>query len=292
MTRFSTIIATYNRADLIGATLDSALAQDCDGHEVIVVDDGSTDATGDVLARYGDRITVIRQTNKGPGAARNAGIAKATGDYITLLDSDDLWFAWTLATYQRAIEQHNRPAFVASREWAFQGELTPPAREDFRATAYDDYYASWRDGGWVPLCGVAIRRDALERIGGFDESRMNYEESDLWLRLGASKGFVRIESPYCSARREHDGSITRDATRNIDGVMRIITREKAGEYPGGSAREIERLQLITRHARPLSLACDRSSAWQLYRDTFAWHVRLGRWRYLLGFPLRARRGDG
>ena len=113
---FSTIIPTYNRAHLLEATLDSALAQEFDGHEVIVVDDGSTDETPDLLARYADRVCLLRQDQRGPGAARNLGIRRARGTYLTFLDSDDLWFPWTLATFERAIREHGSPSFLVGTE--------------------------------------------------------------------------------------------------------------------------------------------------------------------------------
>ncbi|MEI4233979.1 glycosyltransferase family 2 protein [Roseovarius sp. D22-M7] len=93
----SVIIPTYNRAHCVGEAIDSVLAQDPPADEVIVIDDGSTDSTPDVLAGYGDRITVIRQKNAGSGAARTAGLRHAQCDWITFLDSDDLWYPGRLA---------------------------------------------------------------------------------------------------------------------------------------------------------------------------------------------------
>lgn len=286
---FSTIIATYNRAGLIGATLDSVLAQDETDQEVIVIDDGSTDTTPEILAGYGDRITVITQANGGAAAARNAGIEKARGRYIALIDSDDLWLPWTLTTYRQAIEQHNQPAFIASHTRAFSD--SPPTLEQAEAkfTPYDDFYASCADGSWVPLCGATVRADAMRQVGGFANHRHNYEETDLWMRLGAAPGFVRIEQPVCSMRREHDHRVTLDTQRSVAGVLHMIQQEKSGQYPGGAARRRERLTMLTRHVRPLSLRCPRDG-WSLYRETFAWHVSLGRLRYLLGFPFLALMG--
>src|SRR3712207_2443148 len=111
---FSVVIPVYNRAALVGATLDSVLGQEFEGEfEVVVVDDGSTDETPAVLARYGERVRVLRQENAGPGAARNLGIRTARGEYVAFLDSDDLWFPWTLSTYAEIIESCARPSFVA-----------------------------------------------------------------------------------------------------------------------------------------------------------------------------------
>ena len=112
---FSTIIPVYNRAELAAAAIESALAQEDNDQEIIVVDDGSTDDTPKALARFGDRIRIVRQENRGPGAARNLGIQHATGQYVTFLDSDDLWFPWTLRMYREAIRRYQEPSFVAGR---------------------------------------------------------------------------------------------------------------------------------------------------------------------------------
>ena len=87
----SVVVPAYNYARYLPKAIDSALGQTHPPLEVIVVDDGSTDDTPRVLAAYADRIRVIRQANQGAGAARNAGIAAARGEYVAFLDSDDLW---------------------------------------------------------------------------------------------------------------------------------------------------------------------------------------------------------
>src|ERR1700716_602327 len=90
-TRVTALIPTYNSGKYICDAVDSVLAQTFPAHEIIVVDDGSTDCTREVLAKYKTKIKYIRQVNAGPPAARNTGIARATGEFVALLDSDDLW---------------------------------------------------------------------------------------------------------------------------------------------------------------------------------------------------------
>ena len=110
MPHISIIIPTYNRCHLIGMTLDSIFTQTLSPHEVIVVDDGSTDGTKEMLeAQYGNRITVINNKGKGPGAARNAGLAIATGDYIKFFDSDDWMSPNSLKTQLCQIEISGSP---------------------------------------------------------------------------------------------------------------------------------------------------------------------------------------
>lgn len=99
--RISVIVPTYKRADLVCVAIDSILAQTRPADEIIVVDDGSPDHTAAVLAGFGDRIVVLRQENAGVNAARNAAIARATGDWLTFLDDDDVWLPNRLAVLER-----------------------------------------------------------------------------------------------------------------------------------------------------------------------------------------------
>jgi glycosyltransferase involved in cell wall biosynthesis len=113
MTRslFSVVIPTRNRRELLARALKSVRAQSSAPLEVIVVDDGSTDDTLEFLATQAD-VQVARSPGRGPGAARNAGAGLAAGEYLAFLDSDDLWFPWTLAAMAEAIDTHGRPAYV------------------------------------------------------------------------------------------------------------------------------------------------------------------------------------
>src|SRR5580704_15275668 len=110
---FSVIIPTYNRAELLRQALESVFRQEFTDFEVFVVDDGSTEDLSPVVEEYRNRATFLRQQNAGPSAARNLAIGKAQGDCVAFLDSDDLWFPWTLDVYRQAILKHARPAFVA-----------------------------------------------------------------------------------------------------------------------------------------------------------------------------------
>ena len=290
---FSTIVPVYNRPKLVRAALDSVLVQKDDDQEIIVVDDGSTDNTPDVLADYGGKITVLRQEHRGPGAARNLALQHATGQYIAMVDSDDLWLRWTLATYREAIEKYDRPALIASDERTFTGlggseDLTGLYRASLRANVYSDYCASYAEDRPAPLSGATVRADVLRSAGGFDEHNVNFEETDLWLRLGVAPGFVRVEAPFCSAKRVHDGGASQDLTRSVNGALSLIEHENAGRYPGDTPRRRQRLTLLARRVRQVSAQCLDSrriaDAWRLYRMTFRWHMRLGRARHLLGFP--------
>lgn len=110
----STVIPTYNRAHFVRRAVDSALAQSRPGDEVIVVDDGSTDNTAEVLAPYGDRIKYVRTANGGGGAARNVGVRHASRDLVAFLDSDDEWMPGKLELARRWLEARPDVLFVFS----------------------------------------------------------------------------------------------------------------------------------------------------------------------------------
>lgn len=298
---FSTIIPVHNRPRLVISAIESALTQTLGDQEIIVVDDGSTDDTASAIRdRFSGRVLFLQQSNTGPGPARNTGIAAARGEYIAFLDSDDLWFPWTLATYRRVIAGHRSPAFVTGSPRRFHdpAELAAVTDGELRVEAFSDYFASSDRWRWWGVSSFVVRRDVLMSVGGFCDQRMNGEDADLAMRLGTAAGFVHVISPPAFAYREHAVNERAQIERNLDGVRHQIKAELEERYPGGNARKPQRIEILGTFLRPLSLALlkqgRRTDAWELYRRSFAWHVRLGRLRYLLGFPVTAvfsRRGQ-
>jgi glycosyltransferase involved in cell wall biosynthesis len=287
---FSVVIPVFNRERLVAATLDSVLHQEFADQEVIVVDDGSTDRTLDVLARYGNRIRVLQQSNQGPGPARNLGIAEARGEYVSIFDSDDIRFPWTLSTYHRAIRENGWPAFVTGRPYIFHDETELAGRtpEAFRTEVFLDYLASADEWRWFSASSFVIRRDALLASGQFPSSRISADDCDLALRLGVAPGFVHVRAPLTFGYREHAGSLKSDMGLAFRSLCYLLDQEKKGRYPGGLERAHQRIEMLTRHIRPFVVECARSGearkAWEIYRRTWRWQARQGRWRYLLAVP--------
>jgi len=293
---FSVVIPTHNRASLLREALESVFAQEFADYEVIVVDDGSTDNTAKVAAAYGDRIRFLRRTNAGPGAARDLGLKHATGRYVAFLDSDDVWFPWTLSSYWRVIDACYEPAFVCGECIRFtradEIKAVRPAEPTYET--FVDYYAARPQNIWIGTCGVAVRADVLVRTGGFPEGFINAEDSDLWMNLGTAPGFVHLKAPIVFGYRANPESASKVQSRTFEGIRQMVLKEQTGKYPGGLARQRERWHILTAHVRPASLDCLRSkhfqSAWWLYRNTFRWHLAESRLKYLLGFWLFALRG--
>lgn len=286
MVSFSTVIPVYNRVHLIDRTLASIINEDL---EIIVVDDGSTDGTAECLAKYGDRITILHQKNKGPGAARNLGIAKATGDYILFLDSDDQWFSWSLEIFKNVILQLNYPALVVGTavEFSDKLELKQIKFTTLEIESFRDYYSSSNQSLWLLGGAVAVNAKVLRKVGGYTSKWINGEDSDLWLKLGTAQHFVVIKSPSVLAYYQHPNSAVANQQKTYEGAWHMIEQEQAGLYPGGNRRKRERQEILMRHIRPVSLSYLREGrikdAWQMYRATFYWNLTLKRFVYLIAF---------
>lgn len=291
--RFSVLISTRDREELLRRTLATVFAQRFADYEVVVVDDGSSDRTRAYLASLGARVRALTQDHAGPGAARNRGIEAARGEYVAFLDSDDLWFPWTLETFDALIREHARPAIVAARvaEFRDESEVAAIQEEPARAERFDDFLASSARPLAVGAGTATIRRDLLVACGGFTTRHISGEDHDLLLRLGTARGFVAAESPVQLAWRRHAGGASVDLDRLHQGCEHLVAQENRGAYPGGAARARQRREIVARHVRPVSLECLRQGrvrmGWSLYRRTWGWHVGMHRWRYLLGFPARA-----
>lgn len=198
----SVIIPTYNRAAYILEAVESVLSQTYKHVELIVVDDGSTDATGELLLQQGEKLTILHTSHEGPGAARNCGIAAARGDYIAFLDSDDVWLPEKLRLQTRFF--HDLPdACVCQTEeiWIRNGVRVNPMKKHKK-------YSGWIFEQCLPLCivspsSVIIRRSVFDRVGVFDEAYPACEDYELWLRIAARYPIYLIDTPLIIKRGGH-----------------------------------------------------------------------------------------
>ncbi len=203
----SVIIPTYNRSDWVCEAIDSVLGQTVSPLEIIVVDDGSTDETLDRLCLYRDRITVLKQPNRGVSAARNLGINRSRGRYIALLDSDDLWEKGKLAC-QRDFFRKNPDALICQTGeiWIRRGKRVNPMKKHAKLSGMIF-------GPSLRLClvspsAVMIRRDLLDEVGLFDESLPACEDYDLWLRIACRYPVYTTEESHVIKRGGHDDQLS------------------------------------------------------------------------------------
>ena len=175
----------------------------------------------------------------------------------------------------------------------FQDLIPNVEQASLSAEYFDDYLKTANDPQFVGSCALAVRRDLFQQVYGFEESMLVHEDHDLFLRLGTSPGLVRIRAPITVAYRRHAGSISMEMRALCRGALDILSREIEGRYPGGKDRQFERWKLLSSAIRGVAVSCLQArawnEAWRIYRRSFWMHIRLGRIRFLAGFPLYSLR---
>ncbi|MGB0439094.1 MAG: glycosyltransferase family 2 protein [Paracoccaceae bacterium] len=191
----SVIIPAYNSSASLRTTLDSVVGQTVPPHEIIVIDDGSTDDTAEIARSYGDRVTVLSQANQGQGAARNTGLAQATGRHIALLDADDYWDLTFLERMEHFLDTHPQAvavscAFKAIRNTddyygpAHYAELKQQYPDGF---LLDDFFGFWADTDHIRTGTTLIRRNTVEAVGRQNPALRNSQDLEFWA-LVATEG--------------------------------------------------------------------------------------------------------
>ena len=220
----SVIIPTYNRARVIKEAIDSVLNQEYENYELIVVDDGSTDNTGEILKAYGSDICVLRQENKGVSAARNRGVAKAKGGFIAFLDSDDLWLPEKLTTQINFLKSNPEALICQTEEiWIRKGKRVNPKKRHskFSGMIFEQS---------LVLCivspsAVMMRKSLFEMVGLFDENLPACEDYDLWLRISSQYPIYLINTPLIIKRGGHEDQLSKTPlldTYRIQALVKII----------------------------------------------------------------------
>lgn len=206
----SVIIPAYNSAHYLTGAVDSILAQTFTDFEILVIDDGSTDDTGQVMARYGAPVRYIRQPNSGVAAARNRGIAESQGRYVAFLDADDTWMPQKLERQVRALEAGGGSGVCYSAFTVVNSDLKFlfNRHSQRQATALEDLLLRGNVVG--SICTVLCERSLLENAGGFDPAFSQCADWDLWVRLAVQTEFLYVDEPLVTYR-QHDASMSRNA---------------------------------------------------------------------------------
>lgn len=235
MSKFSIIIPTYNRKKLLEEALDSVHQQTYSDYEIIVVDDGSTDDTREYLANFkAHNLRSVFQKNQGPGAARNAGAAVATGDYIAFLDSDDLWFPYTLDIVNQATMHGNRPSVIQITH----GSARHQASGSFNTLNPD--FAVFNNVvsaiGSIYIMGsgaTIIRRDVWNKTRGFIKDRVVGEDIAFMMQIADIGPYIMIQNPPLFTYRVHDGNTIGPMKGWRDGALAIMREYASGAFPVG-----------------------------------------------------------
>lgn len=226
MATVSVVIPTYNSARFLGEALDSVTAQSFRDLEIIVVDDGSTDDTPALLARYGEQITRLRQAQSGPAAARNAGLAAARGEFVAFLDADNFWVPTKLERQLPRFRGRPQLGLVFSDAVTF----------DAQGVRSDSWLAERPgQGNWtferllsdnfICTSTVVARRECFARVGGFDPELRSVEDREMWLRIAAEYELDCVPEPL-AWWRFHEANLMWDRETALTCLVRVLRKAR------------------------------------------------------------------
>lgn len=264
----SVVIATYNMARYVQGAVNSVLAQDYPSVEIIIVDDGSSDDTPQVLSCYinDPSVIIITQKNMGQAFAKNRGIKEARGEYIAFCDADDTWIENKLTSQIPLFDKQNRIAVVYGDILIMDSKgnviSAPPMRRyNGKITCHllvDNF---------IPFTSAVVRRSVIDEMGGFDESLLMGIDYELWLRISVKYEFVYVAKPL-ACYRMWEGQMSRQVEERFDNYFLFLKRFLA-TYPGiVSANDVRKAWAHTFVSRGLwrySLRQKKLALWDLGR---------------------------
>jgi len=246
----SVVIPAFDAEAFVGAAVESALAQTHPRVEVIVVDDGSTDATLEALEPYRGRITVVEQPNAGPARARNRGIEEANGALVAFLDADDLWLPTKLEKQVARFAAEPELGLVTTGAESFgRAHAVDLEKKRERLFGLDDVARAVLLRSGVATPTVMVPRRVLEETGGFDEELRIGEDDHLWIRIAARYRIAMVDEVLVRVRKT-GGSLTSDAELLYREVMRSMDKLERDPELGarlGHAIEIKRARVEAMH---------------------------------------------
>jgi glycosyltransferase involved in cell wall biosynthesis len=245
---FSAVIAAYNAGSTVQSAMRSVIAQTDPNWEMIVVDDGSTDDTCERVRELedGERIRCLTQSNQGPGAARNLGIAQASGKYVSFLDSDDLWMPTYLEQMGAGLESHPQAGLAYTDAWS----LDDGSRQIHRATAmstskppedpltdHEQLLLRLVADNFI-LTSATVRRDVLGEVGSFDPSLAAAEDYELWLRIVRAGHDVVRPPGLLAIQRDRPDSLSKSEMKMTSSLVEVMRRVEEDESLSEAVRSL------------------------------------------------------
>lgn len=256
----SVVVPAHNAGSYLRECIESVVSQDYSPLELIVVDDGSTDDTPNILSEYAHRICAIKQENSGAAAARNNGMARAAGKYIAFLDSDDVWLPGKLRQQVAVLEDDPAVGLVCSRWRCWypdeSGSYPPhdkeaaPRREEAAPGKSGWLYTDLLKGCIVWTSTVVIRREVVDAVGGFDPELRRGQDYDYWLRVSRVTQIKELEDELALYRMD-DAATVRKAG-GVNWELAVVSRA------------VERWGTTGPDGRALPLSTLRRRFWQLH----------------------------
>lgn len=273
--RFSVVIPVYNKADTILETVRSVLAQSCEDREIVIVDDGSSDALETMLKPVRGQIRLIRQQNAGVSAARNRGIQESRGEYVCFLDADDLWLPDHLTTLSSAIDARPETRFLSTMYRTTYPDGTMRSKlallqkkpEQIWIENYFEFVLKYSTT-FIHTDTVCIHRSILKNQR-FEVGERIGEDTDLWYRIAAYYPLLLIQRETAIYRRELS-TATAGGTNNLQWAF--ARRETQLTQDPAISKDKQRCihLLLDRWrctcCRQMLLRGDRASAWRYLRD--------------------------
>jgi GT2 family glycosyltransferase len=285
---FTVVMPAHNAAGTIETAIASVLAQSRRDFELLVVDDGSTDATLDVARSFDDpRVRVLAQPHSGPSRARNTALEAGRGRYVSMIDSDDLWLPSYLTAAAESLEREPRAGFAYTDVWIYDDSVRRVRRKSSlqgepRAQPWLEPHALLRAltvRNFVSNMST-VRRSALDAVGGWNEELAAANDYELWLRLAAA-GYGAVRMAGCNAvyrirlssiQQGHEGGLTRH--RALREAYRLVAEEYE-EVPA-DVRELSRANMRWLDGRiaKLERAGLRATVWRTLRTALGRVKRL------------------
>lgn len=299
----SVIIPVFNNANTLDDALSSVFAQDYDNLEVIVINDGSSDNSKDVLSKFSDTIRLIEQTNSGSAVARTRGIKEAKGKYIAFIDADDMWTQWKISSQVKYLEKHKDIGMVFNAWLEIHGEndRLPIFSSESDLSAVDETVSGWIYTKLLLECivhtsSVLMLKRLCDEIGDFDANLKCGQDYDYWIRASQITKITKLRS-ILSGYRIHPDSITNKMSeKNYEAAVlsKAISNYGLCDAAGNSiSNGIMRNRLANcwkdfcwkaYHSKTYSLSLQASIKMIHYRPF--WYLG---WAYLLATILRMMR---
>ncbi|MCF7954848.1 MAG: glycosyltransferase family 2 protein [Phycisphaerae bacterium] len=242
------VVPAYNAEKHIARAIDSILKQTRPADEIIVVDDGSTDATAEVVKAYGDKVRYIYQANSGVSVARNKGIEAASGNWIAFLDGDDEWCGEKLRLQTEHLLRNDNLKWTYSNFYLDRpGGEKPAQAHDSEALAnllgwrefFDDYLQAYVNHGHAWTCTLMIRRDVFDKTGLFEPGMKRAQDNDLWFRIAYQYPKVGyLAEPLAVYHTDTPGSSTK-TNDEVDHMLYLIDRQLKISAQFGRQQELK-----------------------------------------------------
>lgn len=280
MPSISVVIPAYNSARFLPEAVASVLAQNQPVHEIVIVDDGSTDDTPRIAPLLAPNIVYIRQPNAGPSAARNRGIGEARGEYIAFLDADDQWVPDKNAKQLAIITRHPQIALVAGdmTEIDTKGNIVTASALDAHGlktrfqqlggAPVPNALHSLLEKNFIPTGTVLAKRDVLLAVGGFAEDIRYGEDLELWARIAAQHPIVMLPD-VLMLRRRHGTNATANTEALLTDLVKVAERIRDWENQILTHQDLDTSRIVANAWADLGYHHFDTGRFQAARTAFA-----------------------